>query len=690
MRRWLWPLLLALLLCGPALATTYTLGAWTFTLPDGAEASTADGVRGYRVDGGLYIFTPPEPLAGRTLEAVAGATIADLTRGQKSTVERVRRETVDGTTLLAYVGGVTDPQTGAGLVHVYFFFGRDEQWGLALLMANGADSIDELMEPLATVRFRPESLAARQGGTETLVPKLPALPWATGRPDRTATSAAAVTYPAARKLGLDPRTDLLPDTFDCYFAGESGRRSVRTMTPTPDLRVQVAAGGTYAVNDGVTRTSGRWTQPRKAGETPTLSLEGPLSARETYVDGDDNGQSFEATHAASGRRVMCYQAGPRAEALRLELTRGRVGTEAMTCQEARGGPPFALTFGTGTYSTPKGGGRARLVLSGDTSTERWDGLAEFSGGPFDLHIGTMSEDEDGNRELRVTQTITENRAFYTGSTTTLLALCRAKGMPKPRLLYGRTPAPATGVSGGPDGLFVSLQNRPRMIGTLVMDWYELELSLFRPGGYHLAGLDPTELGLIPDCGRTRPNGDPFCERYTLKGNQLSFRDEDGTWEEAETYRKTEDGFLLGETRYVRVTPLTAAGLAGVYSTDDFSGNGPPGGALGGGVGLYNSLSNGYLFTPNGQFQWKYSSSSSTLISPNPVLGGVTGGGGSTRTDGGQGRYTLKDNWLTLTFGDGRVQRLYAYGQPAFFLKEDPSRGQQLNIGGSWLKRVGQP
>lgn len=679
MRRGLRLLLLALLLCGSGAATNYTYGAWSFTLPDGAEVSTADGVRGYQVDGGLYIFTPPEPLAGRSLEAVAGATIADLTRGQTNTVKLVSRGTLEGATVLAYNGAVTDPRTGTGLVHVYFFFEREGQWGLALLMANGESDVGELVEPLATVRFQPGSLSAPQEGSENVAPSLPALAWSAGRPDRTATSAAAITYPAARGRGLDPRTDLLPDTFDCYFADE------RTMTPTPDLRVQVSAGGTYAVNDGVTRTPGRWTQPRKAGETPRLSLEGPLSVRDAYVDGDnDHGQSFGATHTASGRKVLCYQAGPRAEALRLELTRGRIGTETMSCQEARGGSPFPLSFGTGTYTTPRGNGRARLAFSGNT------GETEFSDGPFDLHTGTMSEDGDGNRELRVTQTITENRAFYSGSTTTLLALCRAKVSPKPRLLYGRTPAPATGVSGGPDGLFVSLQNRPRMVGNLLMPWYELELSLFRSGGYHLAGLDPTELGLIPDCGRTKPNGDPFCDRYTLKGNQLSFRDDDGTWEEAEPYRKTEDGFLLGETRYVRVTPLTAAGLAGVYSTDDFSGNGPAGGTLGGGVGVYNSLSSGYRFTPDGQFQWKYSSSSSTLISPNPILGGVVGGGGSTRTDGGQGKYTLKDNWLTLTFSDGRVQRLYVYGQPAFFLKEDPSRGQQLNVGGSWLKRVGQP
>ncbi|MEF2279636.1 hypothetical protein V3W47_15180 [Deinococcus sp. YIM 134068] len=676
--------LLALLLAGAAAAKTYTLGAWAFTLPDGAKESVQDGVRAFAVGGAAYLFTPPEPLAGRTLEAVAGATVADLTRGKNSTVRLGARESVDGAEVLAYSGGVTDPTTGEGNVQVYFFFARGGQWGLALLLAGADADIDEAMEPLGTVTFRPSGLTARGEA----LPRLPAVPWSTGRADRVAASTAAVTYPAARKRGLDPRTDLLPDAFDCYFVGEYNRDDVRAMTPTPDLRVAVAAGGTYTLTDGTTRTSGRWTQPKAAGETPTLTLEGPLTASRSYVRGnDDDGQTFQAEHAATRRGVLCYQAGPRAEALRLELTRKRVGTEALTCRDARGGSPYALNFGAGTYSTPRGNGRTRLVFSGSRSGD-WAGLVQFTGGPFDLSVGEMDEDEHGNRELEITEKTTDSRLFYRESTTTLIATCRARVTPRPGLLYGRAPAPNTGVGGGPDGLFVSLQNRPRIIGTLFTAWYELELSLFRPGGFHLDGLDPTELGTVPDCTRTRPNGDPFCERYTLKGGQLLFQDDDGTWDDPQAYRKTADGFTLGETRYVRVTPLTAAALAGVYTSEDFTGSGPAGGALGGGVGVYNALSGGYLFTPQGGFQWKSSSSSSTLISPNPVLGGAVGGGSSTRTEGGQGKLTVKDNWLTLTFDDGRVQRLFVYPQPAVFLGDDPTRGERLNIGGSWLKRVG--
>ncbi|WP_293912961.1 hypothetical protein [Deinococcus sp.] len=108
------------------------------------------------------------------------------------------------------------------------------------------------------------------------------------------------------------------------------------------------------------------------------------------------------------------------------------------------------------------------------------------------------------------------------------------------------------------------------------------------------------------------------------------------------------------------------------------------------MGVYNSLESGYRFTTDGQVSWKYSSSSSTLISPSLITGGGASGGSSSRQDGGQGRYTLAGNWLTLSFEGGRVQRLFVYAQPPQFYKGDPTLGERLNIGGNWLRRVGKP
>ena len=679
---------LILLLCAPALATNFTYGAWTFTLPDGAEESVQDGIRAFKVDNAVYLLTPPEALAGRTLEAVAAATMQDITQNNAGQLKPLGKRTLDdGTVLLPFSGAVMDTKTGGGNIQTYFFFARNDQWGLALLLMSADADQDKVLAPLASVKFAPDSLSAQTRETQIALPRLPALPWATPAPGRTVSSVPSIDFPTARKKGLNPDDDLLPDSFDCYFVGEYSGRDVRAMSPTPDARIQVSAGGTYAFNDGAAKASGRWTVTKEDGKTKSVGLDGPLVAKSIYVNGNDNGQEFSATHAATERGVRCYQNGPSAELLRLELTKKRIGTESLTCQDARDGTPYKLTFGNGMYSTPKGSGHVRLGFSGTSSG--WQGLAGFTGGPFDLSTGSMDEDDAGNRTLTISEKNTERRGYwYTSTTTTPIALCRAKVTPKPTPLYGRNAAPKTGMKGGPDGLFVSLQNHPYTSGTLFLQSYGLELGVFRPDGYTLDDIDPSDLGGLPDCTRTRPNGDPFCDRYELKGGKLRTQDSDGDWSDPEAYKATSEGFKLGDTSYSRVLPLKPADLAGVFSTEDFSGSGPIGGALGGGAGVYNSLSSGYQFTPNGQFQWKYSSSSSTLISPSLITGGgVTGGGGSTRTDSGQGTYSLKDNWLTLKFADGRTQRLYVYGTPAADFKNDPTLGKRINIGGTWLNRA---
>lgn len=676
---------LVLAVWSPALATNFTYGAWKFTLPDDAKQSVQDGIRAFGVSGSVYLFTPPAPLAGRTLEQVAATTMQDITQKNAGQLKSAGERTLEGgTLLLAFSGPVIDPKTGAGNTQIYFFFARNEQWGLALLMLTSGADEEKLMAPLAKVSFSPDTLTAK--AQQPTPPRLPALSWATPATNRTVAGVPGLGFPAARKQGLNPQTDLLPDVFDCYFVGEYSGSDVRAMTPTPDLRMQVSANGAYALNDGAAKSSGRWTVTKESGKTIGTSLNGPLVAGNIYLHGTDSGQEFSATYAASKRGVQCVQSGPSAELVRLELTKRRIGAEALICQDAGGGEPYKLTFGDGTYSTPKGSGRTLLGFSGNGST--WQGLADFKGGPFDLSSAVMKEDEQGNRELSVSDKTTTSGFLYSSSETTLLAVCRAKVTPKPTPIYGRTPAPKAELKGGPDGLFVSMQNHPRMVGNILMQWYELELGLFRPDGYVLNDIDPTDLGGLPDCAHTKPNGDPFCQRYELRGGKLRIQNEDDTWDEAEAYQGSAEGFKIGKITYSRVGPIKPADLIGVFSTDDFTGNGPAGGSAFGGAGFYNSLSNGYQFTPDGKFQWKFSSSSSTLISPNLVNGGgAVGGGGSTRTDGGQGSYTLKDNWLTLGFSDGRTQRLYVYAAPAADLKNDPTLGDKLNIGGTWLNRA---
>jgi hypothetical protein len=666
-----------------ALADRQSFGAWSVALDTDIEPDIENGVRAFRGKDVTYLFTPPEPLGNRTLETIAAATIKDITQGKGSVRLAGQRTDEDGATLRAYSGVVPDANTGRS-IHSYLFFAKNGQWGLALLISNPNADINAATETLGTATFNPPGLSGKQ---ETL-PRLSAVPWSVPRPDRTASTRPELSYPAARRVGLNPEQDLLPVSFECYFVGEYAGDELRAMTPTPDLRIGVSKDGRYAFTDGAVKAQGTWTQNRAVGDRHTLSLSGPLVAREVWVYGDDDaGQRFNAVHIASDRRVSCYQSGPAAETLRLALTKRRIGSEPLSCQNTKGGAPYRLEFSAGSYRTPAGTGRARLAFSGTTG-DSWEGLAQFAGGPLDVFVGEMTEDENGNRELRVVERTTTSRGmFYSESSTTLRAVCRAKVTPRPSLLYGQDRAPKTGVTGGPDGLFVSNQQVFGMIGNIPNTRTEAQLSLFTPGGYLLSDIDPTDLGSLPDCTRTRPNGDPYCQRYTLNAGKLQMEGDD----ESELFKKTTAGFTLGDTEYFRLTPLSSTTLAGIYSTNTDTGSGPAGGLIGGGVGVYNSLESGYRFTEGGQVSWKYSSSSSTLISPSLITGGgASGGGSSSRQDGGQGRYTFKDHWLTLTFTDGRVQRLFVYAQPPQFLKGDPTLGERLNIGGSWLRRVGKP
>ena len=677
-------------------AKTYTYGVWSFELPDDARASVQDGVRAFGYDGVVYLFTPPESLAGRTLEQVAGTTIADLTRNQTSSVKLAGNRADGGTTLLAYSGAVTDPKTGTSRIQVYFFFEKAGLWGLALAMVDVKADADagKALAPLGTVKFSPSSQVARSttGPGEIPAPRLPALPWATAPANRIATSRPAIDYPAARKLNLDPDVDPLPDIFECYLGKNDDDKGQRPMTPTPDLRVAFSKDGSYAYNDGVTRSAGRWAQKIGDDKRKLTTLSGPLvtgSRFGIYLYDDDAGQRFIATQSGTGREVRCYQAGPRAEAVRLELTRLRIGDGPLSCVGADG-PAFPLTFsGSGsqmTYSTPKGNGRVQTSFS--SSSENWRGQAGFSGGPFDLAVGEMTEDDLGNRTLTISESTTTRGMFYSETNTQRIALCRAKVPPRPDVLYGQNPAPKTGVSGGPDGLYVSSQSVSRYTGMFFFNVVEAQLSLFTSGGSVMTDLDPDELGTLPDCTRTKPNGDPFCERYSLKSGALLMPGDD----KAQAYKPTADGFELGDTEYYRAAPPTAKTLPGVYDSNSDSSSGAQGGGTD--IGVYSSLSSGYRFTADGQFSWKYSSSSSTLLSPNSwgsINGyGATGGGSSTSSGGGQGSYTLDGHWLTLNFSDGRKLRRFVYQQPAAMLQADPTLGSRLNIGGSWLRRVGKP
>lgn len=680
---------------GLAQAKNYSYGTWSFELPDdekgdGPPETARDGLLGYAVPGASYLFTPPEPLSGRTLEALAQATMTELLGSAPREIKLLLEETdKEGGQLRAYLV-VQAAAKGELVTQLYQFFARAGQWGLLLTTFAPGDPPQAVSRAAVAVmrsaRFDPPSLSAQAGGGDSLMPSsaLPKLPWPQPRADRVATAHAKLSYPAARKLGLNPSRDLLPDTFDCYRTNDASDAPLRPLTPTPDARITVQANGSYTLNDGRQSQTGRW-RTEKDGDFRKYFFEGPvqgLRQSSVYLDArDDRGQKFEVYVEGLGR-VVCPQQGPRAEALRLDLARASLGTETFRCL-AREGPPFDLKFAGGTYTSGRGNGRVRAGLRLDGSG-RVTAKMDFTGGPLSGYDGELSEDDTGNRTLDVQRSVSTGSIFARQTITTLLARCTARVTPRPQALYGPVKAPPGTQKGGLSGLYLGYVRGSTMIGMISMPTYFPELYFFTPDGYYLPDVDPSETGTLPDCTRTRPNGDPLCLHYELKGSTIRLQDDDLSWDDPANFERQGNGFVLDGQHFTALSPLKAL-PAGTYSAGSKTGGG-----LGGSPssGYVRDLSNGYRFTKDGKFEWHYDSSGTTTVGQIGFQPGILASASSSRTDGGSGTFTLSGYWLTLKFSDGRVRRLFTYAIPQE-MQEEKSVAQ-LSIGGTTLNLVSGP
>lgn len=79
--------------------------------------------------------------------------------------------------------------------------------------------------------------------------------------------------------------------------------------------------------------------------------------------------------------------------------------------------------------------------------------------------------------------------------------------------------------------------------------------------------------------------------------------------------------------------MDAANLPGTWVGADFTGSGP---GAGDGVGVYTDADVWWRFDADGRFAWCEASTTTTMISPDPILGGAMGGGSSSSQDEGEG------------------------------------------------------
>ena len=145
----------------------------------------------------------------------------------------------------------------------------------------------------------------------------------------------------------------------------------------------------------------------------------------------------------------------------------------------------------------------------------------------------------------------------------------------------------------------------------------------------LRNFDMTKLGGPPDCSRSRSDGFANCGRYRMIGNTVAFADAGllttQDWEDPMTFVRTKTGFTLDEVDFMPIAPMDPSLLAGVWVAESFTGSGRD---MGGGVGVYNNADIFWNFAKDRQFERRQSVTTTTMITPDPILGGASGGGSS--------------------------------------------------------------
>ncbi|WP_350245448.1 hypothetical protein [Deinococcus sonorensis] len=438
-----------------------------------------------------------------------------------------------------------------------------------------------------------------------------------------ATLPAIKTLNAAEfvKAGGHPEDALIPGEFHCYEERQGDD------VARPHLIVQILNGTAYR-----TAAGGGTFAVRKDGSLRKIGWQGgPLGGSdEGYLSFGDEGQDFSLRNVgAQERDYVCYQAGARENLAKLEfgLKTPKVGQYPCVASDGKGTSAGTLEFLTGgRYRVGGGEGRYTVDVLSDQD-EDWSDV-DFTGGPWDGQSATYQESEDGQRRVDARKV----------DCTTVV-----KPTPLPRYGTAKAPAPPKG-SGGLSGAYASWQmDVGGYCGGLCWDFY-----IFDKSGYVYTREPDTGLG-DADCTRTKLNGLPLCEVYSLQGGQLRI----GAGK-PRPLRKTTDGrYDLGGTTLIPIRSVAGLKLNGAYRS--FSGSVGMG-------GMTSSYSEAFLrFSPDGRFTRDSSGGfSSTFTDTGTSSGTTTGGVTAQSSRSSSGTYRFVGNTLELKYADGRVVRSFAF------------------------------
>jgi hypothetical protein len=626
--------------------TAEIIDPWIFSPPPGAvRAVTGDSVS-YTIGEEKFVLSKIFDITGQSVSVVADALLAELFPGNSEKVEERKElangrftflKVADGNRITAILLEKTNDGNGVGMI-MYIT-------NPTLLNKTQADRLVN-----ARLRTDGAKITTQQPSQEAvLVRQNEAWPKGGVVP----ATAAVVDWQVALKMGLDPKRNILPDTYFCFQSGLA-----RAVTPDADGILSIQSDGRYNYASDQIRGNGSWAQDKAAGDT-AYSFSGVLNGKEnsgnSYIQENDYGQFFEIKERSrdpdlKDRELTCFQRGPSAEAVRIQMARGVLGQETMQCTLANGGQ-MSVQFGNKIYASAAGGGRFTEALV-TRSRGLWQGGFEFTSGPFKDAVGYLLEDQQGNRTLDIAINRTISAYLTTVNETDDVATCYGKSVPKPLPTYGNMPAPATGVTGGISGMFTVPVSR--WSGNISIGGHDV--YMFTPNGWYYSSA-PDDKPI--DCSKTMPSGEPICNRYEISGNKIRMQSSSGKWEDEdwEIYKRTASLLEIGDREYKVLQPLTNVKLNGIYETASGSSSGSVTGVL------YTSVTEGEIkFTTDGRFESTKSTWNRLGIAVGPLGAPPTVTGQSSNFDGnnGKGKFRIEGNWMILTGDDGREVRKFIY------------------------------
>jgi hypothetical protein len=426
------------------------------------------------------------------------------------------------------------------------------------------------------------------------------------------------------RAGLNPVKQPFPDEFRCYLSYNGSDYS------KPAFALQILPGGRYRAPGGegtytmVQTNSGslnylRWQGGPLAGSDDAFLLFDRTYGQQIQLDGVTD----------EDWRLYCHQRGSAENHALVEFRRKdpQVGQYPCRSLDGKNTDLGTLELLAGRVYRYRGSSGKYSVNIMGKQRDDFSGV-DFVGGPLDDVYSTYSEDELGEREF--------NRVLKNMRCSQIV-----KPIVEPKFGTVKAPAPPAG-SGGVEGAFAQTVQNFYPNASLNHYFY-----IFNKNGYVFTG-DPETSLADADCTKTRPNGLPLCEVYSIKNGLITI----GAGK-PEKWERTANGYKLDGDELKAVKPLGNLKLAGEYeSISTFTA------VVGSGGGVfYNTL----IFRKDGTFTREASGGVSiTTTTDGTAFGETTGGVSSSSQRKNSGKYTLSGNTLTLTYGDGRVEKQFAY------------------------------